>query len=55
MTPAERLEAAETAFDDSGMPATEPNYIRLQALLAIGRLLQNIDDRQAAAVPPTGP
>ncbi|WP_165692588.1 hypothetical protein [Mycolicibacterium fortuitum] len=55
MTPAERLEAAETAFDDSGMPATEPNYICLQALLAIGRLLQNIDDRQAAAVPPTGP
>lgn len=49
MTPGERLDAGEAAFDALNIPNTEPNYVCLQALIAIGRLLQNIDNRQQQA------
>lgn len=55
MQPGERLDSAETVFETVNLEGNEQNYVCLQALLAIGRLLQNIDDRQAAAVPPAGP
>lgn len=49
MTPNDRLDAAEAAFDNLGVEPTDLNYAPLQALIAIGRLLQEINDRQAAA------
>lgn len=52
MTPGERLDHAQEVFDQMGMPNTEPNYVCFQALIAIGRLLQNIDNRQSGATTP---
>lgn len=52
MTPGERLDHAQEVFDQMGMPTNEPNYVCLQALIAIGRLLQNIDNRQSGATTP---
>ena len=49
MTPAERLDAAETAVDAMGLTDDQPNFAGLNALIAIGRLLQNIDNRQQQA------
>lgn len=46
MTPAERLDAAQEPVDL--LPPEDPNYAALHALVAIGRLLQNIDNRQTA-------
>lgn len=48
MTPGDRLDAAETSFSALDLTNDQPNYVCLQALLAIGRLLQQINDRQAA-------
>lgn len=46
MTPEERLNAAETAVNEIDFTGNEQNYACLNALIAIGRLLQNIDNRQ---------
>lgn len=46
MTPEERLAAAKNAFDDINRPVQEQNYVCLQALLAIGQLLVEINNRQ---------
>lgn len=48
MTPEERLAAATDAFSNLNLPAGEQNYVCLQALLAIGQLLVEINNRQAA-------
>ena len=47
MTPAERLDAAEAAVDAMDLTNDQPNYVGLNAFIAIGRLLQNIDNRQS--------
>lgn len=48
-TPDERLTDAETTFQSIDPADFDPtSYACLQALLAIGRLLQSIDNRQAA-------
>jgi len=47
MTPAERLDSAESALDAMDIDPSDLNYVPLHALVAIGRLLQNIDNRQA--------
>lgn len=49
MTPEQRLDAAESAFDGLAIEPTDLNYVPLHALIAIGRLLQNIDNRQQQA------
>ncbi|WP_165608863.1 hypothetical protein [Mycolicibacterium fortuitum] len=46
MTPAERLEAAIDAFESMNIPSSDPNYVCLNTLIAIGQLLLNIDTRQ---------
>lgn len=46
MTPAQRLDVAEDGFDGLNLSPNDPNFVCLQALIAIGRLLQNIDNRQ---------
>ena len=51
VTPAERLDAAEAALAAFEFDPSDLNYVPLQALVAIGRLLQNIDNRQAASAP----
>ena len=47
MTPGERLDAAESALDSMDIEPNDLNYAPLHALIAIGRLLQNIDNRQS--------
>lgn len=47
MSPDERLTAAENTVDDINYPPTEPNSACVNALIAIGRYLQAINNRQA--------
>lgn len=49
MTPSERLDAAEAAVDAMDLTDDQPNFVGLHSLIAIGRLLQNIDNRQQQA------
>ncbi|AHG24344.1 hypothetical protein SEA_RAYMOND7_22 [Mycobacterium phage Raymond7] len=46
MDAADRIDTAEQVVDT--LPADHPNYAALHVLIAIARLLQSIDNRQAA-------